>query len=332
MKPKILLLLNDKKMGGVKSILNSLVNSRLVDKFDFKILSINAYRSIFKNWQADVIIVNDASSWKSLPSLLLLKLLNQYAKIMIVEHHYCAGFEQFNVSSLSRFHLMLKLSYRLVDRVVAVAQSQSEWMLKNSLISPTRLTVIKLCRNLDDFFAIKPKPPEHPFILATYGRFCPQKGLDVLLKAMKLIPPGQVKLYIGGGGPQEKELMELAQGLDDVKFCGWIEHVPSFLQKCDAVVIPSRWEPGATVGVEVRAAGKPVIASDIDCLTEHFYNCGILVPPQDDVKLAEAIASLSNHDLETWGKIGRESVKNLWDKYLDEWEALLWKMANINSL
>ncbi len=95
---------------------------------------------------------------------------------------------------------------------------------------------------------------------------------------MKLLPPLSVKLHLGGSGVQYAELQELAAGLNNLQFVGKVTDVPSFLAECDAVVIPSRWEPWGTVCVEAKAAGKPVIVSNIDGLTEQVQNCGILVP------------------------------------------------------
>lgn len=323
MKPKVLMLVSDNKMGGIKSTLDALGTSELTEKFEFIVSQTDTAKQILSSFKPSVIIFKTACNWKNLPKLLSLKLLNRQTKLIIQDHHYSGGFEQYNVSSLSRFHLMLKLSYGLADRVVVVSRSQSEWMQQNRLISPEKLTVIESSNVLEKFFAVDPKPAKRPLILGAYGRFGVQKGFDVLLKAMKLVSPAEVELHLGGEGPLEAELKQLAQGLDNVKFLGRIDDVPSFLQQCDAVVIPSRWEPWGIVCLEAKAAGKPVIVSDVDGLSEQVDNCGILVPPGDPVKLAVAIASLSTQDLETWGKAGRESVKNAWQKYLVKLEALI---------
>jgi glycosyltransferase involved in cell wall biosynthesis len=133
-------------------------------------------------------------------------------------------------------------------------------------------------------------------------------------------------LRIGGYGSQESELKQLAQELDNVEFVGQVNDVPAFLQQCDAVAIPSRWEPWGNVCLEAKAAAKPVIASDIDGLSEQINNCGLLVPPENPQALADAIqslASLSSQELEMLGKQGRDSGKDAWETYLDRWEKLL---------
>ncbi len=331
MKPKILLLLGDTKIGGIKSSVDSLVSSRLSEQFEFINLTLDAAKPAIKSLKADVIIVKYSCTWRRLPLLWSLRRLNPSTKIIIQEHHYSPGFEQSQVPSPSRFRLMLKLSYGLVDRVIAVSQAQGEWMHKNRLISPKKLTVIQQCRQLEKFLNVPLKPVQRPLTLAAYGRFYPQKGFDDLLKAMNLLPSELVNLHLGGEGSQEEELKQLAEGLNNTKLFGTVTDVPAFLEQCDAVVIPSRWEPWGIVCIEAKAAGKPVIAADIDGLTEQVKDCdcGILVPPHDFQQLADGIASFCNQSertLETWGRAGRESVKNAWEKYLDNWQALLWNV------
>jgi glycosyltransferase involved in cell wall biosynthesis len=97
--------------------------------------------------------------------------------------------------------------------------------------------------------------------LGAYGRFSQQKGFDILIKAMQLVPSNQVQLILGGYGADEAMLKQLAEGMENVRFLGAISDVPSFLSTCDVVIIPSRWEPWGNVCLEAKAAGKPVIDS-----------------------------------------------------------------------
>lgn len=327
-KHKVLHIVKDNKVGGVKSNLNGFVKSDLAAEFEFSVLTQGSERIVFQNWQQqpDIIIWHPPCRLKSLPSLLLLKLLNPRTKIIIHEHGYSQGYEAFNVSSVGRFHFMLKLFYGLANKVVAISQSQKEWMLQNRLVAPEKLAVIRQCPPLDKFFAVTPKSPSNPLKLAAYGRFCAQKGFDVLLKALKLIPDTPVHLYLGGEGVMEAELKQLAQGLDNVEFVGRVDDVPSFLQNCDVVVIPSRWEPWGNVCLEAKAAGKSAIASNVDGLTEQMPGCGLLVPPNDPEKLAQAIVDivqLPASQLAIWGSNGRNLVTGDNGQYIEHWQALL---------
>ncbi len=245
----------------------------------------------------------------------------------MVDHHYCQGFEQNQVPSLARFHLMLKLTYGLVDRVLCVSKGQKDWMLNQHLVNPEKLRVIPLSASggtkIEDLLKISPKKTEKPLVLGAYGRFARQKGFDILLQAMALLPKEEFILHLGGYGFEEAQIKTLAQDLPQVKLVGTVKNVPEFLSQCDAVIIPSRWEPGGTVCLEAKAAGKPVVAPAMDAFPEHLHNCGLLYSPNDSQPLAEAITSLPEKDLLAWGEIGRNSVTNSWEHFLNKWDMLL---------
>lgn len=321
MKPKVLHLLDDKNVGGIKSSLQSLVRSRLAEQFDFEIQSVQEARLQNAEARADIVVLHNPRSWANLPDLLRIKCLVK--KLLIQDHHYCQGFEG-QVASIPRFHLMLKSAAKLADRIIAVSRAQGQWMLDNQLVSGAKLHVIQQCTVTEPFLAVPLKAATRPLTLAAYGRFAPQKGFDILLEAMRLIPDANVRLLIAGYGPDEARLKQLAEGLE-VVFCGCIDSVPAFLEHCDVVIIPSRWEPWGNVCLEARAAGKPVVVSDVDGLSEQAGDCGVLVPPEDPQQLARVIASLEEHDLERWGKTGRASVQGSWDRCMSAWELLLWE-------
>ncbi len=326
-KKRILFLISDKKMGGVMTMVDSLTGSELSQKFDFKTVCLDAHEAINERVTPDVVVINKACTWKRIPNLLWLYLRKRKTQVVIIEHHYTAGFETHQVPEKQRFRLMLKISYALADRVVAVSEDQAAWMFKNNLVDADKLYKINPAVKLKEFLEVSDREPRKEIHLAAYGRFCQQKGFDILIEAMKLIPQHTVNLYLGGDGPDKEDLKERALGLKNVTFCGAIDDVPQFLEGCDAVVISSRWEPFGLVCMEAKAAGKPVIASDIDGLREQVDNCGILVPPEDPVKLAEAIASLGDRDLLTWGQNGRNSVKDARNQFLTQWENLLMELT-----
>lgn len=329
MKPKVLHLLDDHRIGGITKATCCLSNSRLSREFEFKLVRSGEAIPVLRAEAPDIVIFHNPSSWRRSLNLAQVKLYAR--KVIVHEHHYSAEFEKWNVSSLARFRLMLKWSYYLADRVVAVSKAQEDWMRQKTLVSPHKLTVIRQCRMLDRFFEVPQKIIEKPLTLAAYGRFCSQKGFDVLLQAMQLVSDLNIHLLIGGYGEDEAVLKQLAQEQRNIKFCGSIQDVPAFLSACDAVVIPSRWEPWGNVCVEAKAAGKPVLVADVDGLSEQIQGCGILTPPNDPQQLAAAIRSLAAlppETLENWGKAGRESVRNSWESYLEAWDILLKKTLN----
>lgn len=144
------------------------------------------------------------------------------------------------------------------------------------------------------------------FDVGFFGRFVPEKGLEVLVEAIKLASrraPLKV-LLVGGKGfiPGERSEFEarVLQVLDtsnaEVEATGPIppERVPGLMQSVRIVVVPSVWpEPCALVALEGLASSGAVIASDVGGLPELAVSGGmVLVPPDNAEKLSDAITDL----------------------------------------
>jgi glycosyltransferase involved in cell wall biosynthesis len=329
MKPKILNILIDRNVGGVTASVNSLLRSPLSEKFDFLMQMPQEFFAQSSLVKPQLIVAHDACSWKFILTLLRLR---SRSKLFIQDHHYSEAFEAINTPSKWRFRLMLKLAYGIASRVIAVSYAQMNWMLKHKLVNPRKLAVIQQCRVLEDFLILPVKPLGEKLILGVYGRFSHQKGIDLLLKALRDLPGLDVKLLIGGYGEDEAALRQLAEGDRRIQFVGQLNNVPQFLETCDVIAIPSRWEPWGNVCLEAKAAGKPVIVTRVDGLVEQVDNCGLVVDANVE-NLKEAIAKVvhihktSPQTLIDWGDNGREAVRGAWERYLAEWEALFWQSS-----
>lgn len=324
MKPRIIHVLDDHSVGGIVTTTRHLSQSYLKDSFEFKLMTARDAIAELRSRPADIVILRNPSAWHR--SVNLMQLKRSAGKLILHEHHYSAGFEQHKVPNQTRFRMMLRWCYHWVDRVVAISQGQERWMHQHRLVAPHKLIQINQCPKLDALLAVPPKQIQRPLIFAAYGRFEPQKGFDVLLKAMQLVQDLPIQLYLGGYGSDEAQLKALAHGLPNIKFWGAVRDTPAFLAAADVVVIPSRWEPWGNVCVEAKAAGKPVLASAVDGLSEQVRSCGWLVAPDSLEKLAErirAIVDLDNSTLEQLGSNARTNVLNAWDIYLEKWQTLL---------
>jgi glycosyltransferase involved in cell wall biosynthesis len=116
------------------------------------------------------------------------------------------------------------------------------------------------------------------------------KGLDVYLRACRLLPPGVASAVVVG--------VDRPPGAGDgVEFAGRLAGTPLWQRYRDAalVVVPSIWpEPCPTVVLEALAMGRPVVASRVGGIPDLVVDgrTGRLVPPGDPGALADAIASL----------------------------------------
>lgn len=133
------------------------------------------------------------------------------------------------------------------------------------------------------------------------GRIVPQKGLDLLLRALAQTPP-ILQLDVAGEGWFQPQLKELAQqlGLEQrITWHGWCsrETLNQLYEQCFAVVFPSVWpEPAGLITLETYARQRPVIATEVGGIPEYILpdQTGVLVPPNQPATLAEAITQLAS--------------------------------------
>ena len=161
-------------------------------------------------------------------------------------------------------------------------------------------------------------PMGSPIILAL-GRLHENKGFDVLLEALALMP--DVFLWLAGDGPKKQSLIRIADSLniaDRVRFLGWRSDTRNLLAAADALICPSRHEPLGNVILEAWAQGKPVIAAASDGPKELITNgkngflCEIDHPTNlaDQVKLLLADANLA----EEFASEGRKTYERNFSK------------------
>ena len=313
--------------GGIPVYLSSLAESPKLQWVTFRQVPLEIATETLRSWRADIVIWHPACSWASLA--------DQFRLIgipsILVEHHYCQGFEKYQVPNRLRFRTMLRLGYSLFNRVVSVSSGQARWMTDSKLLTTSRLRVIPVSRTLDEFLELPiSRFPHRPLRLGAYGRFVQQKGFDTLIKAVQLLPPGSVQLTLGGDGLLDSELRSLAAGNADITFLGPITDVPAFLHGCDAIAIPSLWEPWGNVCLEARAAGLPVIVSKVGGLSEQVEGCGFAVLPASVTELATAIQkliALSADERYRLAQNARASSLNSWDQACRSWDSLLRELA-----
>lgn len=162
--------------------------------------------------------------------------------------------------------------YSLVERILAyntdVIINVSEHEYASALsagIPRERMTII---RNGIGELAQKRAGPNanvdgNKLNLLFVGRHDPQKGLDILLEAMKNVERVNLHLHVIGAPVVSKDTGKNLD-LPNVTFHGWLDRdrVNEFISGVDAVVMPSRWEAFGLVAIEAMRLGKPVIASN----------------------------------------------------------------------
>jgi L-malate glycosyltransferase len=131
------------------------------------------------------------------------------------------------------------------------------------------------------------------FVVGTMGRLVPVKGLEVFLRAARLIKDlrKRAKFIIAGDGPLASQLQTLAHqyGLaHDVIFLGHRNDGHDVLGLTDLFVLPSLSEGIPMVLLEALALARPVVASRVGGIPEVVEHevSGLLVPAGKEDDLA----------------------------------------------
>jgi len=148
------------------------------------------------------------------------------------------------------------------------------------------------------------------------GRVTGEKHIDVLLRAVKLLPAElNAKLDIVGGGDQRKNLEQLAADLgiaDDVTFTGYVseEELRRAYTRSTVFAMPSIAELQSIATMEAMASGLPVVAADAMALPHlvHDGENGFLFAPGDEKDLAEKLRRVLEMPQEELLRFKRESL------------------------
>jgi glycosyltransferase involved in cell wall biosynthesis len=181
-----------------------------------------------------------------------------------------------------------------------------------------------------------PRAADGPTVGAA-GRLVPQKGFDLLLRAVASLPAATCVLV--GGGPEQGNLEDLASSLgmrDRLVVTGWTDRVRDQLASFDLVALPSRFEGFPLVAVEAMLARRALVVSRVQSLPEAVEDgsTGMVVPSEDVAALTEALRELLEDPgrRERMGERGRtralenftstamaRSYESLYHRLLPEW-------------
>jgi glycosyltransferase involved in cell wall biosynthesis len=180
----------------------------------------------------------------------------------------------------------------------------------------------------EEFFCYKQKESNdgHKYIMFV-GRIDREKGLFDLVECAKHICRNRSDVFftVAGKGRDLKKLIRKAKkaGVQNrFVFLGQVEkdHLVKLYQNAAIFVLPSYHEGLPGVLLEAMSCGLPIITTDVRGNRDLISNGknGIIVPPRNPEKLAEAILTLLNNDRlgATHGEHARKTIeeKYTWDK------------------
>jgi glycosyltransferase involved in cell wall biosynthesis len=268
----------------------------------------------------------------------LAALLARVPVVVATEHNVYVG-------KARRYVLVERFLARLTDAMVAVSGPVRQFLSVQLVLPPSTIRVIhngvalsaptpgglaELRERLaaDGAVAIR---------LGTVASLTAKKGHEVLLRAVaRLRDSGVVcSLVVAGEGPDRQRLELLSQQLGvstRVLFLGHVAHPPDVLGAIDVFVLPSLIEGLPLALLEAMYAGRACVATSVGGVPEVIRpgDNGLLVPPGDEVALAQAISALGSVDLRRrLGAAARRSIENGFTEaaYLESLKALYLELA-----
>ena len=139
---------------------------------------------------------------------------------------------------------------------------------------------------------VRPQRTGDPFVFGYLGRISPEKGVETLLKACRLLPIRGWRLVVGGAAPGSMDAIRtLAEGLP-VSFSGFVDP-KAFFEQVDVLVTPSLWaEPLGRTVLEAYRVGVPVLGSATGGIAELIADPDWLSPAGDSEALAARMAAV----------------------------------------
>jgi spore coat protein SA len=158
------------------------------------------------------------------------------------------------------------------------------------------------------------------------GRLIPQKGVHILLEAMRILEQlaipvrarivGSAGFAVGGTSRYIGQLTSDSPStvvFEDYKSGS---AVAEFYREADIFCCPSIWnDPCPLVLFEALATGLPIVASRAGGIPEILaFGGGVLVPPEDAPVLADALASLATDRIRRI-ELGAEALRSFTDNF-----------------
>lgn len=276
------------------------------------------------------------------------------AKLAGARHVICTvamPVEGFEVGPVRKciYRFIDKLTEPWVDSFIVVSDSLKENLIDGRGISKERVARIYNGIELDQFrqdlkkSALKKQLEINPdaILIGAIGRLVWQKGFEYFIRAIPevLQADPKARFLLVGDGPLRPHLETEVRKLnlhDSLIFTGFRSDILELLSTIDILVIPSLLEGFPMITLEGMATAKPIIATQIQGISEQISDGdeGILVPPKNHTALADVMIRLIlNRELALrLGSAARRKVENYFsfEKMVSETEKVYLSLLEAN--
>lgn len=219
----------------------------------------------------------------------------------------------------------------LTDRYVAPSQFIADYGFRTRLFKREKVKVIYNSLDLGGYKKSTSERMQNKvrlklgeeYVYLFCGRLERQKGVDILIRALALLPANfACKLLICGSGSLEDSLRRLATDLgvsQKIVWIGWQSSLAPFYAAADAFVMPSRWESFGLVFLEAMSFGLPILSTTTQAIPEVVVHnrTGLLSENEDVESLAHNMKLIACDDALAH-RLGAEGRKRLNENFLLE--------------
>lgn len=161
--------------------------------------------------------------------------------------------------------------------------------------------------------------PEDCIMLLSVGELIERKNHEVIIKALGKLKNDNIYYCIAGKGSLENHLKGLAKELGiekNIVFLGFRCDAAQLYNTADISAFPSKIEGLGLAGIEVMAAGVPLVSSNVHGILDYSTDgkTGFTCAPDDVDGFAKAIDTLAND------KVLRENMKDACLKAVEPFE------------
>lgn len=185
-----------------------------------------------------------------------------------------------------------RLMYGRYDKIISISQQTQDaltsWLRKHD----ERFVVINNGVNTKRFASIKKSVIPKSLIMVS--RFASSKDQETVIRAMEHIDKEATLRFVGDGEnrPRCEQLADELGVSDRVQFLGSRTDVAELVASSYIGVQSSNWEGFGLTAVELMAAGKPVIATDVDGLKQVVQGAGEIFNVGNASELAASVNKL----------------------------------------
>ena len=225
----------------------------------------------------------------------------------------------------SNLFSQFKYKNRMLDKIVCISNGIKK-VLQTDGITEQKLITIHSGIDIGKFVQVTSREnfrhklgiPPKKVVVGTIAAMADHKDYPNLLKAAKIvIEQNDNAIFCAvGDGPEKRQILKLADNLDlnnSFIFTGFRADIGNFLKTFDIFVLASKKEGMGTSILDAQAVGLPVIACETGGIPEIISDGknGLLVPPKNEQKLADAILQLVNNTQlrKTLGFNAKQTVK-----------------------